>query len=85
MTTLALSMLVFSSQFILVLLKHLNVRFIVERQVLYSALLTLGIQACWLVASAIGISAVLEYNWWVVAAYLIGGVMGNFMNFMLKK
>ena len=71
-------------QFLLVLLKHLNVRMIVHHNVIKSMLLTLGIQISWLVSTAIGVNAFLNQNWWIVAVYLISGVAGNYVSFYFK-
>jgi hypothetical protein len=76
--------IVFTAQLLLVFFKHLNIRVIVAQRKYYSALLTFLIQLSWLVSSAIGIKALLDYNWVIVIAYLLGGVVGNQINFMIS-
>jgi hypothetical protein len=82
--TFILTVVVFIAQLLLVFLKHLNVRVIVAQHKYYSAFLTLLIQLSWLVSSTIGIKALLDYNWVIVTAYLLGGVIGNQINFKVN-
>lgn len=72
------------TQMLLIFLKHLNIRVIVARQVTKSMIYTFLIQTAWLVSSAIGINALLEHNYIVVAFYLGAGVLGAYLNFKIK-
>ena len=72
------------SQMALIFFKHVNVRVIVAKQVMRSMFYTFLIQASWLISSAIGINALLEHNYIVVAFYLCAGVVGTWLNFKIK-
>jgi hypothetical protein len=73
-----------TSQAVLIFFKHINIRVIVARQIIKSMFYTFAIQASWLVSSAIGINAFLDGNIIVVAFYLLGGVLGAWLNFKIK-
>lgn len=72
------------SQLSLIFFKHITVRTVVAKQIVKSMFFTFAIQASWLISSAIGIKAYLDGNYVVVAAYLIGGVVGTWLNFKIK-
>lgn len=72
------------SQLSLIFFKHITVRTVVAKQIVKSMFFTFAIQASWLISSAIGIKAYLEGNYVVVAAYLLGGVVGTWLNFKIK-
>lgn len=73
-----------TSHAVLIFFKHINIRVIVARQIIKSMFYTFAIQASWLVSSAIGINAFLDGNIIVVAFYLLGGVLGAWLNFKIK-
>ncbi|MFA5429447.1 MAG: hypothetical protein WC279_14685 [Sulfurimonas sp.] len=73
-----------TSQMALVFFKHITVRTVVAKQIAKSMFFTFAIQASWLISSAIGIKAYLDGNYVVVAAYLLGGVVGAWLNFKIK-
>lgn len=72
------------SQLSLIFFKHITVRTVVANQIMKSMFFTFAIQASWLISSAIGIKAYLEGNYVIVAAYLLGGVVGTWLNFKIK-
>jgi len=72
------------SQMLLIFFKHVNIRVIVAKQVGRSMFYTFAIQASWLISSAIGINAVLQSNYVVVAFYLAAGVLGTWLNFKIR-
>ncbi|MDY0320388.1 MAG: hypothetical protein RBR23_01520 [Arcobacteraceae bacterium] len=73
-----------ASQMALVFLKHINIRLIVRDRVWLSLITTFLVQASWLVASAIGINGFLNGEWHIVVFYLLGGVIGSYINFKIK-
>lgn len=72
------------SQMALIFFKHLTVRTVVAHQIVKSMFFTFAIQTSWLISSAIGIKAFLDGNIVVVAFYLLGGVIGAWLNFKIK-
>ena len=68
------------SQLSLIFFKHI----VVANQIIKSMFFTFAIQASWLISSAIGIKAYLEGNYVIVTAYLLGGVVGTWLNFKIK-
>lgn len=72
------------SQMALIFFKHVNVRVIVAEQVMRSMFYTFMIQGSWLISSAIGIKAMMDSNWLIVAFYLAAGVLGTWLNFKIK-
>ena len=75
---------VFISQLLLVFFKHLNVRMIAKHKVAKAVIVTGAIQVSWLVSSALGIKGFLESNYLLVCIYIIGGMIGSFLNFKIK-
>ena len=75
---------IFISQLLLVFFKHLTVRAVASHQVVKSMMYTTFIQASWLLSSALGINALLNHEWWNVLAYIVGGVVGTYLNFKIK-
>jgi len=78
------TMIIFSSQLLLVFFKHLTVRAVSNHNVIKSMIYTSLIQISWLVSSALGIDALLNHNWIDVMAYIVGGVLGTYLNFKIK-
>lgn len=76
--------LVTVSQFMLIFFKHLAIRTVVEVQVVRSAVLTFAIQVSWLISAAIGINAVLDFDWVVIGFYLAAGVLGNYLSLKIN-
>lgn len=78
------SIIVFASQLLLVFLKHLNVRMNASHKVWLAVLVTGAIQVAWLVSSALGIKGFLSGDYLLVVIYVIGGMIGSFLNFKIK-
>ncbi|MBL4621937.1 MAG: hypothetical protein JKY89_06020 [Immundisolibacteraceae bacterium] len=76
--------IVFAAQLALVFLKHLNIRKIAGQKVAHAVCITGAIQAVWLVASALGIKGFLDGDYTIVAAYIIGGMVGSYLQFKLR-
>lgn len=72
------------SQMALIFFKHVNVRVLVAEQIGRSMFYTFWIQFSWLISSAIGIKAMMDSNWVIVAFYLAAGVLGTWLNFKIK-
>ena len=77
-------LIVFVSQLILVFFKHLAIRAIAAHKVAQTAVYTALIQLSWLIASALGINALLSGEWVSVIAYISGGVIGSLLQFKVK-
>jgi len=75
---------IFTSQLLLVFFKHITVRTVNQGKVMQSAIYTACIQSMWLISSALGINALLNYDWLSVFAYVTGGVIGTILNFKIK-
>jgi len=75
---------IFISQSLLVFFKHLNVRMIVNHKVGLAVIITGAIQASWLVSSALGIKGFLESNYLLIYIYIVGGMIGSFLNFKIR-
>lgn len=76
--------IIFISQLILVFFKHIAIRAIAQHRIGLTAVYTAVIQSAWLVSSALGINALLKGDWFVVAAYITGGVVGSFLQFKFQ-
>jgi len=76
--------LIYTSQLLMIFLRLLNVRVVAQHKILYSVLLTGGIQASWLVSSALGIKGLLEGNYIVVLFYILGGMTGSYLSFKIR-
>ena len=72
------------SQLSLIFFKHVNVRTIIAKQIYKSMIFTFAIQSTWLISSAIGIKAFLDDNLTIITTYLLGGVIGSWLNFKIK-
>ena len=78
------ALIVFASQMALVFLKHLNVRVISNHRVAYAVMLTGAIQAAWLIGSALGIKGFLNGDPVIVGIYIVGGMVGSYLNFKIR-
>lgn len=84
MNKVELVMLMCTAQFALVFLKLLNVRIVVAKHEVLASLMSLLIQATWLVSTAIGVKAVWDGEVIIVLAYLCAGMMGAYLSFKVK-
>ncbi|WP_201341737.1 hypothetical protein [Abyssogena phaseoliformis symbiont] len=81
MRTVDAAALVCFFQFLLVFLKHLNMRVIISSKVAKSMMITFFIQLSWLVSSGLGIKGFLEGDLLIVAVFLLSDVAGVWFNF----
>ncbi len=72
------------AQFAMVFLKHINIRIVMTGHAIKASFLTLLIQGAWLASTAIGVKAVWSGDYVVVAAYLLSGMIGAYLNFKVK-
>ena len=79
-----ITLTIFISQLLLVFFKHITVRAIAQNKVIKSMIYTMFIQLSWLVSSALGINALLNYDWINVIAYVVGGMVGTVISFRVK-
>jgi len=56
-----------------------------ERNILKAVITGNAIGILWLLSIAIGADAVMSMTWQPILAYLIGGTIGTFVGFILKK
>ena len=78
------ALLIFTAQLALVFFKHLGIRAIAQHRVGLTAIYTALIQVSWLISSALGINALLNFEWLNVIAYIIGGVVGSYLQFKIN-
>lgn len=77
-------LIIFTAQLIMVFFKHIAIRAIAQHKVWHTLFYTFIIQSSWLVSSALGINALLNKDWTSVSAYIIGGVLGSYLQFKIK-
>jgi len=77
--------IVLVTQFLFVMFRTLNVIHTSERNILKAVITGNAIGILWLLSIAIGADAVMSMTWQPILAYLIGGTIGTFVGFILKK
>jgi hypothetical protein len=77
--------IVLVTQFLFVMFRTLNVIHTSERNILKAVITGNVIGILWLLSIAIGADAVMSMTWQPILAYLIGGTIGTFVGFILKK
>lgn len=75
---------VFFAQLIFQFLRSLGTRYMSNEHVVMSLVLGFWIQVFWLITTAIGVVATVNYDWWTISAYMIGGLIGTYLNFKIK-
>lgn len=75
---------VFISQLIFGFVRNLNTRYVSNNNVLLSVLTGFVVKTTWLIASYLGISAIIEQNYTIAIFYIIGGVLGDYLSFKIK-
>ena len=75
---------IFIGQLSLVFFKHITVRALSEGHVLKSVMYTGAIQTSWLVSSSLAIFAMMTSDWLSISAYIVGGMLGSYLNFKVK-
>ena len=71
--------IMFTAQLAFQLSRTLGTRVISKDHMGWTLVMTVIIQALWLVTTAMGVHAVFEMNWPQITAYMIGGVVGAYL------
>jgi hypothetical protein len=71
-------MLVLLSQLFLTASKTVHIKNIADNSILSAVVSSTTTQVMWLISSALGIGAVLEGDWIILTAYVLGGIIGVF-------
>ena len=77
--------IVLVTQFLFVMFRTLNVIHTSERNILKAVITGNAIGILWLLSIAIAADAVMSMTWQPILAYSIGGTIGTFVGFILKK
>ena len=72
------------SQFVFCFSRTLNVRYTARENVPMSIITGIIIKITWLVSSAIGVVSVIDMDFPVIIAYIVGGVIGDYISFKIK-
>lgn len=76
--------IVIISQFLFSFCRLLNIRYTAKDKVLLSLLTSLVVKLSWLVSSAIGIKSVLDYDYLIIAVYVLSGLLGEWISFKIN-
>lgn len=76
--------LVILSQFIFSFCRLLNVRYTSKERIIPTLITSFFVKASWLVGSAIGVKSVLEFDYIVIIAYVLSGLIGEWISFKIK-
>lgn len=78
---------IFILQLLFQLFRVLGTRYVVNGNIVATTVVTIVIQALWLLTTAIGVSAVMDTNWYDITGYMLGGVVGNIiaMKYNIKE
>ena len=79
-----LELLVLFSQLLFNLFRGISNRALVKEKVLLSVLLTGAIQITWLLSTYLGLKGIFDTEPTLVISYLIGGMLGTYLNFKFK-
>jgi hypothetical protein len=77
-------LIIFTTQLLLVFFKYIAIRAILKNSIFQTLVFTFFIQSCWLISSALGINALLNYEWLSVISYIAGGILGSYLQFKIK-
>lgn len=77
-------LIVFISQLVFGFVRNLNTRYVSKGLVVKSVITGFLVKSTWLVASYLGISALMDENYIIPAAYVVGGVLGDYLSFKIK-
>ncbi len=75
---------VFISQLLFSLSRNISNRAVIKERVSLSVILTGVIQSLWLVGTFIGVQGMMNSNYIVISSYLLGGMLGTYLNFKIK-
>ena len=76
--------MIFIAQLAFQFSRSLGARYVANDNIHSSAAWTAIIQALWLVTTCMGVKAVDQSDWPSVAGYMLGGVAGVYINFLVK-
>lgn len=76
--------LVFVFQIIFEFLRTLNVRYTSRDMVFATVLTGFFVKITWLVTTYLGVSSLIEGDYFTASMYVIGGVIGNYASFKVK-
>lgn len=76
--------LVVFSQFLFSFCRLLNVRYTAKEKIIPTLITSFFVKSSWLISSAIGVKSVLEYNYVVIIAYVLSGLIGELISFKIK-
>lgn len=77
-------LLVVFSQFLFSFCRLLNVRYTAKEKIALTLITSFFVKSSWLISSAIGVKSVLEYNYVVIIAYVLSGLIGELISFKIK-
>lgn len=77
-------LLVILSQFLFSFCRLLNVRYTAKERIIPTLITSFFVKASWLVSSAIGVKSVLEFDYIVIIAYVLSGLIGEWISFKIK-
>lgn len=77
--------LVFITQVTLALLRVIDVKVTYDNNILASLTVSLISNICWLVSTAIGISALINGEVGMIITYMTSALIGKYLGFMLYK
>ena len=77
-------LVVFITQLIFGFVRNLNTRYVSSGNVLLSVITGFIVKTTWLIASYLGIVAIIEQNYIIAIFYIIGGVLGDYLSFKIK-
>lgn len=77
-------LLVILSQFLFSFCRLLNVRYTAKERIIPTLITSFFVKASWLVGSAIGVKSVLEFDYIVIIAYVLSGLIGEWISFKIK-
>ena len=78
-------LLVLFSQLFLTASKTVHIKNIADNSILSAVVSSTTTQVMWLISSALGINAVLEGEWIILTAYVLGGILGVFIVLKFKQ
>jgi len=79
------SLLVFFTQIVFLYFRTLNVQYTAEHRILPSILTGNMIGISWLISVSVGVKSIMALELLPIIAFLIGGSLGTYLGFKLKK
>ena len=71
-------------QFLFQLSRTVSTRLIAKDNIPGTLFMTSIIQALWLLTTAIGVEAYMNEDWYIIAAYMLGGLLGAYVAMKIK-